>query len=261
MTLTASDLVRYYYFATNPAFVGFRARSVRALTVKLVPTKSESTATLQSFFNHWYRMIPFLDSLRELTLLGELTKEDARDILLGLSDSARLVKFVCESDALMNASWTSVVAQQDPEELGGFYNLMEGPIQPRATPSAFPNLRTLDTAVPFLRRMTVHNKNSVTITHLSVRMFRMQMQTTADFISDTLGDALVSLRVMRTFMEPLGDEKKRWFPRNLLYGTDSPMILCGILEAPHLTYLEVLDNLEGDCIVRVSAIIGRRGST
>ncbi|KAI0350938.1 hypothetical protein OH77DRAFT_1524464 [Trametes cingulata] len=216
-----------------------RADAVRSLTISLdgLEGRAKSAGTVMRLAGALAR----LTDLRDLTLVGagKLPKSCACDILEACK-STRLRKFRCDNDALVLASWSSLSKQAEVEEFRGLFHLTDD-LPSEVQPSAFPCLQVLDSAMPFVRRVTKDSR----ITHLSIRVPRLTAVQELERVSVVLGDQLVALRVIRTIFAPrtVGNdwEYNPPFADGRLWRFDSPVILCRALRAPLLQFFELRD--------------------
>ncbi len=186
-----------------------------------------------SVLKQWRQALPRLASLTSLTILGFHLPDDAVcDVLAGCPHTS-LRTFRCESEAMTVASWGSVVLHQSLEELGCFYHIQNS-ILCHISPVDFPNLRVLDSALPFCHRLDASSK----LTHLSLRFDMYDMSVAIYRINETVGKTLLSLRMVRYLLEEIwcADERQERPGRS-----DSPIMLCTDLHAPVLRDFQIED--------------------
>ena len=224
-TINVRDTLPFLTYSAS-AFFTNNAKRISSLTFSLTQSPNHGPPTT---LRRWLEVLPMLTGLKSLTLLGDdIPEHDAVDVLHGCPHSS-LTTFRCESDALMYASWDSLLLHEDLEEFGGLYHLSQ--LLPfDMSPDRFPRLRILDTGVPFL--LNLHYSRQ--ITHLSVRLDARLMTVVINIINECLASKLLSLRFDRVLPDV------EWEPRDD-FVTDSPLLICATLEGSALRSLVIKD--------------------
>ncbi len=237
ISLTCRNVTEVRRSLAFPSVRAERARNICSISVSLeVPRAARIDE--KTFLENFAAILRSLPALKELSIIGYDTPHTpSRDIFGGCMFN--LEKLHCDSNKLLVASWNSV-GQSSIRDFRGFTNFVtEGPpseIQPRD----MANLKHLETSAYFAERLTTPAK----VTHISLHTSRSKTKDTLWYLSNLLGDQLVSLRVNRTLVAskspPLEDVEKA-DTNGLLWASDSPLMICCMLRAPNLTYLEIRD--------------------
>ncbi|PIL26145.1 hypothetical protein GSI_11900 [Ganoderma sinense ZZ0214-1] len=235
-----SAVFRSFFSGHSPRDVPAFAFKIRSLTILLSPTSKDekpSSNSNNAVLGHWVLVSRDLHHLRELAFLGTSVQSDARDLLVDLPPEARLRRFFCEDDSLLQDSSRSLLKHRETlGEFGGFFDTET--FSPDMTPDTFlrtfRSVHTLDVGMRFIEQV----KLAGSITNLSVRLEWPRMSSVVCHLCRTFGTQVRALRIERSAVVSggwalVGDT---WVP-----GPESPMLLCAYLDMPALRYLEVRD--------------------
>ncbi len=240
---------------------------LRNITLRLTPYSQGAVHSSNGVLRHWIRVSRDLNHLRELAFLGRnVWYTGRRDVLQSLPPKARLRRFMCEDDHLLDDSLNSLCNHQKTlEDFGGFFDIVpftsdveDDPLDidaalfdivavpfdieavaPRITLEGFLewfyNVRTLEVGM----KLVVKLRNPGQVTHLSVRLQWESMLPAIGCVSKVFGWQVRALRLEREAVADGGPtlEGFKW-----VSGIESPLWLCAALDMPTLRYLEVRDS-------------------
>lgn len=241
MTITHRNVTGVRRSLTFPSVRAQHVQTIRSLSVSLDFPK-DAPINARMFLENLAAVLRSLDGLQELTLTGSKQSlySAPRDIFQGCSFSLR--KLHCSVDKVLVASWSSL-RQHSIHDFSGFLDVVRGPPSD-VLPWGMANLKHLETSAYFAERLT----NPANITHISLHTSRSRTRPTLWHLSNLLGDQLISLRVNRTLVESrslsaeaVTEAAKEVDMTALLWESDSPLMICCMLRAPKLKYLEIRD--------------------
>ncbi len=158
---------------------------------------------------------------------------------------------MCNCDAIVLACWPALAVQSELEEFRGLYDYATY-IPVEVSPGVWPNLRILDAGATFVEHLTGRSK----VTSLSVHVPRTTAMSVLARISQTLGDQLVKLRVIRTILCPhSGGSDWTTVGSEPYWESDSPVVLCAALRVPALKLFELWDKLPAGIVCQQPGLI------